>query len=150
MKILTPHRFHDVKLQPAKRPLASAETAFQPQTVCEKDCFLPKLQAMERAAAGVGKTAVRPPINVAFKPGANPCGVEQPACNLCGNCVTGCNTGAKSTLLMNYLPDAWNHGAEIFTQVDYEGGPGTAALRVTAGWIHPGCFEGPVASSRQK
>ncbi len=94
-----------------------AEAMLRPVPYPESFPPLPKLQAMERAAAGVGKTAVRPPINVAFKSGANPCGVEQPACNLCGNCVTGCNTGAKSTLLMNYLPDAWNHGAEIFTQV---------------------------------
>jgi cholesterol oxidase len=28
--------------------------------------------------------------------------------------VTGCNVGAKNTTLMNYLPDAWNHGAHIF------------------------------------
>jgi cholesterol oxidase len=44
-------------------------------------------------------------------------GVEQHACTLCGDCVTGCNHRAKNTTLMNYLPDAWNHGAEIFTQV---------------------------------
>ena len=44
-------------------------------------------------------------------------GVEQHPCKLCGDCVTGCNHGAKNTLLMNYLPDAKNHGAEIYTQV---------------------------------
>jgi cholesterol oxidase len=44
-------------------------------------------------------------------------GVEQHACTLCGDCITGCNYGAKNTVLMNYLPDARNHGAEIFTQV---------------------------------
>src|SRR6185436_8418720 len=33
-------------------------------------------------------------------------------------CVTGCNHGAKNTLIMNYLPDAKNHGAEIFTEMD--------------------------------
>ena len=42
---------------------------------------------------------------------------DQPACNACGNCVSGCNTGAKNTLNMNYLPDAKVHGAKIFTEV---------------------------------
>ena len=42
---------------------------------------------------------------------------DQPPCNACGNCVTGCNTGAKNTLNMNYLPDAKVHGAKIFTEV---------------------------------
>ena len=32
----------------------------------------------------------------------------------CGDCVSGCNNKAKNTTLMNYLPDAWNHGAEIY------------------------------------
>ena len=43
--------------------------------------------------------------------------MEQHACNNCGDCVSGCNYGAKNTVLMNYLPDAHNHGAEIFTEV---------------------------------
>ena len=57
----------------------------------------------------------QPPITVSFEDGVNHVGVEQHACNNCGNCVGGCNIGAKNTLLMNYLPDAHNHGAEIFT-----------------------------------
>ena len=51
----------------------------------------------------------------AKKPGDNR--FDQPACNACGNCVSGCNTGAKNTLNMNYLPDAKVHGAKIFTEV---------------------------------
>ncbi len=47
----------------------------------------------------------------------NHVGVEQKACTLCGDCVSGCNYAAKNTVLMNYLPDARNHGAKIFTRV---------------------------------
>ena len=45
-------------------------------------------------------------------------GVDQPACTLCGDCNTGCNVGAKNTVLMNYLPDAVNHGADIYTGIE--------------------------------
>jgi choline dehydrogenase-like flavoprotein len=48
----------------------------------------------------------------------NPFGVPQPACVGCGDCCSGCNFGAKNTTLMNYLPDAVNHGAQIFTHAE--------------------------------
>jgi cholesterol oxidase len=76
---------------------------------------LAKLAALDASAAGLGRKAERPPINVTFHDGPNAAGVEQHACTGCGNCVTGCNDGAKNTVLMNYLPDAHRHGAEIFT-----------------------------------
>jgi cholesterol oxidase len=76
-----------------------------------------KLQALERAATAAGGRFYRPPINVGFETAINHVGVHQAACILCGDCMTGCNYGAKSTLLMNYLPDAVNHGAQIYTQV---------------------------------
>lgn len=84
---------------------------------------LPKLQALEEAhrrlgAAGSGTaTFERPRIAVNFHHILNHVGVEQHACELCGDCVSGCNYGAKNTLLMNYLPDAQAHGAEIYTEV---------------------------------
>ena len=78
---------------------------------------LPKLQALERAAAGLGRQVVRPDLNVTFTGGPNAVGVRQNACTLCGDCCSGCNYGAKNTVLMNYLPDAYAHGAHIFTEV---------------------------------
>ena len=78
---------------------------------------LPKLAALEKSAEFLHEKFYRPPINVTFKDGINHVGVQQQACVLCGDCVTGCNHSAKNTVLMNYLPDARNHGAEIFTQV---------------------------------
>ena len=60
----------------------------------------------------------RTPLMVNFEdaPG-NHVGTPQSACNGCGNCMSGCNTGAKNTVAMNYIPDAVQHGAEVFTQV---------------------------------
>ncbi len=54
---------------------------------------------------------------MAFTSGPNAAGVHQDACTHCGDCVSGCNVGAKTTTLMTYLPDAWHHGAKIFTEV---------------------------------
>ncbi len=56
-------------------------------------------------------------VNFEYDKQLNHVGVEQHKCNNCGDCVTGCNHHAKNTLIMNYLPDAVNHGAEIFCEV---------------------------------
>ncbi|WP_370031136.1 GMC family oxidoreductase N-terminal domain-containing protein [Qipengyuania mesophila] len=77
---------------------------------------LGKLEALEHSAKAMGQRFYRTPINVTFEDKLNRFGVPQPACTNCGDCVSGCNVGAKNTTLMNYLPDAANHGAEIFTQ----------------------------------
>jgi choline dehydrogenase-like flavoprotein len=76
---------------------------------------LPKLAALKQSAAALDKPFYRPPINVTFQDGPNAFGFDQKACTLCGDCCTGCNYGAKNTTLMNYLPDARAHGAQIFT-----------------------------------
>lgn len=77
---------------------------------------LGKLEALEHSAKTMGERFYKTPINVNFDDKTNKFGVPQPACNNCGDCVSGCNVGAKNTTLMNYLPDAANNGAEIFTQ----------------------------------
>lgn len=74
-----------------------------------------KMQALQTSADRIGMPFERAPINVNFVDKVNSFGVYQPACNDCGNCVSGCNFGAKNTILMNYLPDAHNHGASMFT-----------------------------------
>jgi cholesterol oxidase len=96
---------------------ARAEAMLTPSPYPESAPPLPKLVALEASAAALGGKFSRPPINVTFESGVNQAGVYQHACNCCGDCCSGCNYGAKNTVLMNYLPDAVNHGAEIYTTV---------------------------------
>ncbi len=79
---------------------------------------LKKAAAMRQSAEKMGQPWRYTDINVAFEDGPNHVGYEQQPCNNCGDCVTGCNHSAKSTLIMNYLPDAVAHGAAIFCNVD--------------------------------
>ncbi len=79
---------------------------------------VPKFVALKRSAEAFRGAKVEPaPLNVTFKTGPNAAGVMQTACRLCGDCISGCNHWAKNTVLMNYIPYADQHGAEIFTQV---------------------------------
>ena len=82
---------------------------------------LAKVKALDRRAKELGTAAQALNIVVNFTiDGQNPYGVSQKPCNNCGNCVTGCNVGAKNTLYMNYLPMAKNAGAIIHTQTKVE------------------------------
>ena len=66
----------------------------------------------------IQETFYRTPLNINFTDmPTNHVGLPQPACNGCGNCLAGCNTGAKNTLTTNYIQDALNHGAELFPLV---------------------------------
>jgi cholesterol oxidase len=115
---------------------------------------LAKLDALEAAARSMGMIGrfSRPSLTIAFTAGRNAAGIEQPACALCGDCLSGCNTGAKTTLLTTYLPDAAAHGAELFTEMDvrFVGRADEASTRATdaaAGWaVH---FE-PLALERHR
>jgi cholesterol oxidase len=100
----------EAMLRPLPYPDRSSEGKSTPR--------LPKLDALEAAARAVGGSFTRTRLAVTFEAGTSPAGIRQPACKLCGDCLTGCNHGAKSSLLVNYLPDARQHGAELFTCVD--------------------------------
>jgi cholesterol oxidase len=112
-----PSEFHNGSRTPLESYCARAEEMLRPTPYPSNFPALQKLLALERAGRALGGRFYRPPITVTFEEGVNSAGVEQPACNLCGDCVTGCNSGAKNTLLMNYLPDAYAQGAEIYTQI---------------------------------
>lgn len=78
---------------------------------------LGKVQALDERARQMGTHAL--PLNIAVNfriEGPNQYGIDQQKCKDCGDCITGCNFGAKNTLYMNYLPMASNSGAQIFTQ----------------------------------
>ena len=62
--------------------------------------------------------AYRAPLAITFASRTNAQGMRQHGCVQCGDCATGCNVGAKSSLDMNYLPLAWTGGVLMFTQVD--------------------------------
>nr|MBI1228635.1 FAD-binding protein [Cytophagales bacterium] len=79
---------------------------------------LKKTEAMRKSAAFMSEPFRLLDINVTFEDKQNHVGVTQAKCTNCGDCVTGCNVGAKNTTAMNYLPDAFNHGAEIFTEIN--------------------------------
>jgi cholesterol oxidase len=97
---------------------ARAREMLRPAPYPKPVASLPKLAALARAAEALGTEVVKPPLNVNFRvDGPNHVGVEQRPCTECGDCVSGCNHGAKNTVVMNYLPDARDHGAEIFTCV---------------------------------
>ena len=95
---------------------------------------LAKVQALDRRARQMGAHAQPLDIVVNFNiDGPNAFGVNQKPCTNCGNCVSGCNVGAKNTLYMNYLPMAATAGASIFTQTKVE----WLEKRTSGGWrIH--------------
>ncbi|MGH3799731.1 MAG: alpha/beta fold hydrolase [Pseudonocardiaceae bacterium] len=94
-----------------------AEEMLKPTPLPDKVAALKKLEALADSSTELPGRFSRLPINVTFTDHVNHVGVEQKACTLCGDCVSGCNQAAKNTVLMNYLPDARNHGAKIFTRV---------------------------------
>ena len=81
---------------------------------------LTKYRALEKASEPFGVKPHAAEVTVAFHDIVNPAGVEQTACTQCGDCLTGCNVGAKTSIALTYLPEAKRHGAEIFTGVSVD------------------------------
>jgi cholesterol oxidase len=89
-----------------------------PRGVPTQSDSLLKVRALHKRAQEIGGGAFPLDIVVSFKDGPNNAGVEQKGCTDCGDCVTGCNIGAKNTLYMNYLPVASRQGCDIFTKTE--------------------------------
>lgn len=89
----------------------------QPEQYPEDFPPLHKLQVLEEQAKLLGpdfeQRFRRVPQTTTFKDGVNHMGVYQKASTLSGQDATGVNDWSKNSTLMNYLPDAWNHGTEM-------------------------------------
>lgn len=96
---------------------ARARAMLQPNPYPQSFPELPKLTALQRSAQELQRPFERLPINVTFEDRENAAGVQQKACVLCGDCVSGCNHLAKNTVDLNYIADAYKHGAQIVTRV---------------------------------
>lgn len=96
---------------------------------------LKKFQALQKRAAQLGQSVETLPLAVNFlKDEEIYKGIHRHKCIDCGDCVSGCNVGAKNTLYMNYLPLAKSGGAQILTQTEVnhvESHPDGWALHVT-------------------
>ena len=79
-----------------------------------------KLKVLEKQAAALGQSAnfSRVPQTTFFEDATNNVGVDMKASTGSGQDCTGVNDGSKNSVLMNYIPDAWNWGAEIFCECE--------------------------------
>ncbi|KAK7513213.1 hypothetical protein IWZ03DRAFT_395927 [Phyllosticta citriasiana] len=93
-----------------------AAEMLQPSPYPEDYPSLHKLSVLEKQAKALGKEQnfYRVPQTTFFHDGLNVAGVEMKASTGSGQDCTGVNDGSKNSVLMNYIPDAWNWGAEIF------------------------------------
>ena len=106
---------------PLDRYFRRAEEMLKPAVYPDRYPRLNRVDTMKECAQPLNAERKQLPLLVNFEElanGVNHVGASQQACVGCGDCVTGCNYGAKNTVLMNYLPDARNHGAEIFTEIE--------------------------------
>lgn len=99
---------------------AAAEAMLKPAVAPGEFLNSGKTAALKEAALKLHESLQPVPVLVNFQSlpnDVNHVGVTQTPCIGCGDCVSGCNHSAKNTLIMNYLPDAKAHAAQIFTQL---------------------------------
>lgn len=79
-----------------------------------------KLSVLEAQAKALGQEEnfYRPPQTTFFHNGRNSAGVEMNASTGSGQDCTGVNDGSKNSVLVTYIADAWNWGAEIFCECE--------------------------------
>ncbi|KAJ7177844.1 hypothetical protein C8R46DRAFT_1212580 [Mycena filopes] len=99
---------------------ARAAEMLQPTPYPQDYPLLNKLSVLEKQAKALGyeENFYRVPQTTFFHNGLNNAGVEMKASTASGQDCTGVNDGSKHSVLMNYLPDAWNWGAEIFCECE--------------------------------
>ncbi|KAJ6486130.1 hypothetical protein C8R47DRAFT_980022 [Mycena vitilis] len=99
---------------------ARAAEMLQPAPYPDDYPRLKKLDVLEKQAKALSQEGnfYRVPQTTFFRDGLNNAGVEMKASTGSGQDCTGVNDGSKHSVLMNYLPDAWNWGAEIFCECE--------------------------------
>ncbi|KAK7532801.1 uncharacterized protein J3D65DRAFT_557668 [Phyllosticta citribraziliensis] len=97
-----------------------AADMLQPTPYPEDYPSLHKLNVLEKQAKALGqeKNFYRVPQTTFFHDGLNAAGVEMKASTGSGQDCSGVNDGSKNSVLMNYIPDAWNWGAEMFCECE--------------------------------
>ncbi len=104
-----------------KRELGAADRDGRDNTIALHEAAqhkpLKKYQALKKLASGSPNAQFRDAaITVAMADGDNDAGVDMRRCTLCGDCATGCNMGAKTSLDLNLLARARRReGTRIIT-----------------------------------
>src|SRR4029453_5611838 len=106
-----------------------------------------KMKALGAASVALGVEPVAAPVTVSFTESVNPAGIAQPGCTLCGDCCGGCNVGAKNTVAVTYLPDAVQHGAQVFTHIQVRHVTRGGAGRWHVHCVRQDCKQADVATS---
>ena len=101
-----------------ERGFERAHDVLAPQTLRNPSTAAQKRDALEQIAHQTGRNFRSPELTIDFQGGVTPYGVMREACNLCGQCSSGCNRGSKGTLSQHYLMSAYQKGAHLFTQLD--------------------------------
>lgn len=81
---------------------------------------LPKTQALQNLARQAGVNAEGQGLecelaHITVQMPSDAADPQVPPCTLCGDCMTGCNVGAKKSVDTTLLREAWRKGAEIYT-----------------------------------
>jgi cholesterol oxidase len=108
--------------RPLAQAFASARAMLRPSKVAPSD-LTPKFKALE-ALVRDPHSPKAPDLRAEVTINTGPApqqpehgdeGVPLAPCTRCGDCLTGCNIGAKGSLDTNYLWRAASHGARLFT-----------------------------------
>jgi cholesterol oxidase len=98
------------------RDLLGASHNGVPNTIESHPDGLPKkFETIRDLAINRGESFRPAAITVAMDSGTNRTGVQLNRCLRCGDCATGCNYGAKESLDLNLLVEAFANHADIYT-----------------------------------
>ncbi|PVH90904.1 FAD/NAD(P)-binding domain-containing protein [Periconia macrospinosa] len=97
-----------------------AAKMLQPVSYPESYPPLKKLEVLGKQAKALGQSQNfhRVPQTTFFRGGVNNAGVHMKASTGSGQDCTGVNDGSKNSVLVTYLADAWNWGAEMFCECE--------------------------------